>query len=101
MHVGILATVSAYRRPIGIVFFGGRASGFVPELFLDDLRHVRKQTRRVGVAHAHRRRGGEQDEGMAISLLRRVGGLLVIHAPEIAAVLAISYSFPKERHAVV
>ena len=38
---------------------------------------------------------------MAISLLRRVGGFLVIHAPEIAAVLAVSHPLPQERHAMV
>ena len=101
MHVGVLAAISSHRRPIGIVFFRGRAGRLVPESVLDHLRHVGKQTRRVGMPHAHRRRGGEQDEGMAVSLLRRVGGFLVIHAPEIAAVLSVAHSLPQERHAMV
>src|ERR1700723_3014143 len=101
MHIGVLTAISPYRRPVRIVFFGGRASRFVPESVLYDLRHVRKQTERVGMAHAHCRGGGEHDESMAIGLLRRLSGFLVIHAPEIAAALTVSHSFPQERHAVV
>src|SRR5262249_2934198 len=72
-----------------------------PEPLLDDLCHVLDQTRSAWMPHAHRRRGGEQDEGMTISLLCWIGGFLVIHAPEVAAVLTVSHSFPQERHAVV
>ena len=101
MHVRVLAAIRAHRRPVGIVFFRGRAGGLVPEPVLDDLRHVREQARGVGMAHAHRGRGGEQDEGVAVSLLRRVGRLLVVHPPEIAAVLAVAHPLPKERHTMI
>src|SRR3984957_7109976 len=101
MHFGVLAAVSPNRGPVGIVFFGARAGRLVPEFFLDHLRHVCKQTRRVGMSHADRGRGGEQDESVAIGLLRRIGGLLVVHGPEIAAVLTVSHPLPQERQPMV
>ena len=101
MHVRVLAAIRAHRRPVGIVFFRGRAGGLVPEPVLEDLRHVREQARRVGMAHAHRGRGREQDEGVAVGLFRRVGRLLVVHPPEIAAVLAVAHPLPQERHTMI
>src|SRR5690606_37775981 len=47
------------------------------------------------------RRGGQKNEGMAVTLFRRIDRPFVIDLPEIAAIVAVAMAVPEKAHAVI
>lgn len=74
---------------------------FFPELFFDHLGDVGEHLVGQRMAGAFGGGGGEQDEGVAVALLRVVGSTSVVCLPEVSAVLLVAVALPKVSHAVV
>jgi hypothetical protein len=72
-----------------------------PELFFDHLCDIGEHLVGQRMAGAFGGGGGEEDEGVAVALLRVVGITGVVGLPEIAAVLSVAVTLPEIAHAVV
>ena len=101
MHVGVLATIAGDRLPVGRELFRDRAVALFPEFLFDHLGDVGQHGVCQRMADTFGRGCGEQDEGVAVALLRVVGSAGVISLPEIAAVLLVAVAFPEIAHTVV
>ncbi len=101
VHVRVLAAILLDGRPVAVEFFRDGAVPFFPKLGVQNLGNIRQHL--VGQRMPNGLCGGsrKQHEGVTITLLGGIDRAVLIHLPEISAMLGVAVIVPQIGHAMV